>query len=182
MPLFDESTRALFNENGLVIIGNEVKSMSEFEDGSVYDFFVVANSCSFWKDSDYTFDYNDTPLLENRQLKMKIAVRSGIVSSKLIGKIKHYKKINGNYKLRRAKLKIGVAGYSFDIDCDEKTQGWVKWEGYKNRKKLTVTSRIWNLWREAITDRNDQRYLAKHCIAHGYYINDTYYFPIWLYN
>jgi hypothetical protein len=178
----DESMRALFNENELVIIGNAVKSADDFNNGNVYNSAFLIGDCSFWYSRTLFFDETEYPgLLDDRQLKVKVAIRSGIVTSKLRGKIKHYKIENGNFKLRRARLKVGVAGNAFDSNCRKTIDFWNKTKGYKNRKRRKVTHHIDALWREAITDKDDPRYSANRCIVNAFYINDNNYFPVTLY-
>lgn len=180
VPIDDDATRALFNENGLVILGSAVKSMQDFENGTVFNNPLMLFGCSFWKKRRLTFDFNNDPILVDRQLKVMIAVRSGIVSSKLRGRVRHFKKVDGNYKLRRAKLKIGAEGDTFDVRCSQTPQYWYKYKGYKNRRRLTATSHITQLWREAITDRNDPRYLGNYCVANAYYLSDVNYYRVLL--
>lgn len=181
-PIEDESTRALFNEDGLVIIGNAVKSVEDFNDGTVYNVLSIpGDSCIFWHSEDYKFDSDDDPVLQDRELVVRIAIRSGFISSKLRGTIKHYKKIGNEFKLRRAKLKVGAVGYSFDQSCLPAPQVWEKYKGYKKRRRLRVTAHIWSLWRVAIGERTSPFYMPFHCVANAYYDNDNNYYQIWLF-
>ena len=171
----EESIRTLLNESGFARVGKDTISADDWRDKSISD------ECGFLKSCEYTFDHNDDPLLVNRQLKVKIKVESGLLTSNLKGKITHLRKVGGKYKKRRATLKIGVTGSSFNGDCVVMPQFWSKYKGYKKRRHLKVNARIWLLWREALVDRSDPRWMQERCIAHGYWDNDNKYYPVALY-
>lgn len=176
-PIMDEETRTLFNSDGYVKIGNDVVSKQDWADAaeSIWD------CCAFRRSSKYTFDANDHPTkLANRQVRAKVSVRSGLIKSTLKGKVKHYRKVGGKYKKRRADIRLGVQGIPFNGDCIEMPQNWFAWKGYKKRKTRRVKSRIWQLWREAIVCKDDERWWTRRSGLYFYIDSDDYQFRLYL--
>lgn len=172
IPVFRQSIRALLNEAGYSKVGQDTISVEDWQNKSIWD------ECGFLRTSWYTYDSNDDPALADRKIKMKVRVKSGVVNSNLVGEIKHYRKIGGKYKARRAKLKVQVTGTSFNGDCEIMPQVWNKLKGYRKRRNLQVNSYIWLLWREALVDRSDPRWIQERCVAHGFWENDNNYYPV----
>lgn len=144
-PILDEETRTLFNSDGYVRIGNLVVSKQDWVDEP-----DAPGSCCAWlRSTKHEFDHNDDPYLSNRKIVAKIHVRSGIIKSILKGKIKHYRKVGGTYKMRRADMRLFVKGIPFNGNCDELTYAWNAFKDYKKRKKRTVKAKLSSLWCEA---------------------------------
>jgi hypothetical protein len=175
IPVFRQSIRALLNEDGFAKVGTDTISVNDWEEKGFWD------ECGFLTTQRFTFGEKEDPVLINRKIKMKIRVKSGLLNSNLVGEIKHYKKVGGKYKARRAKLKVQVTGAAFDGDCVLMPQGWNKPKGYKKRRNLQVNDYIWMLWREALVDRSDPRWVQERCIVHGYWESASNYYPIALY-
>lgn len=168
-PIMDEETRTLFNASGYVRIGNQVISKEEWEDTS--DAAAFWDCCAFLRSTKYTYEFENTPFLFERKVRARIKVKSGLVVSTLKGKIKHYRKVNGSYKKKRAKMRLFVAGGTFDGECVGTIQGWSAFKNYKNRKTRSVKSRIWSLWREALVCRDDPRYSFSRS-GLGFFVDD----------
>jgi hypothetical protein len=166
-PVMDEEERALFNASGFVRIGDNLVSIGQYAEPD-----AVPDCCAWLKKRKYTFDVNDDPYLVNRQLRAKIKIKSGLVVSKLKGKVKHYKKVNGTYKKRRAPMRVTIVGRGMmPSNCNPSLQGWSNFKGYKNRKTRKVTARIWSLWREAVVCTDDPAFPFSAC-TFGFFVDN----------
>jgi hypothetical protein len=160
--ILDEATRALYNVNGFIQIGNDIVGVPIFSNPAnlASDRF---DDCAFLRSREADFDYNNSPLLANRKIAARIEVASGLVESDLKGKIIHYKKVNGGYEKRRANMSIRIAGVGMSGECTTTTDTWLKFEGNKNRRQMTVKNRIWMKWREAYVKENGDLWSISRC-------------------
>lgn len=173
-PIMDEETRSLFNSDGYVKIGNDVVSKQDWEDVPEWD------CCAFLRSTKYTFDHDDDPYLFEREVRAKIKIKSGLVTSTLTGKIKHYKKVGNKYKKRRADMRLLIAGRPHDGNCRAALGAWSNFKGYKKRKVLKVKSRILDAWLEAFVCSDDPDYLTSRCGLGFFVDNDSHGYALYL--
>lgn len=171
-PIMDEEERALFNVSGTVKIGSEIVTISQYGDQEM----AVPDCCAWLRKKTTTFDANNDPYLFNRQIRAKIKVKSGIVVSKLKAKIKHYKKnSSGNYKKKRAPMRMVIAGGGMIPSvCTPGSQVWSNFVGYKKRKTRKVVARIWSLWREAMVCPANPFFPVSKCSTAFFVDNDSH--------
>ncbi|MEO1257469.1 MAG: hypothetical protein AAFZ15_01685 [Bacteroidota bacterium] len=180
-PVMDESVRALLNEGGFAIVGRETISEEEWreENERSEKFF---DDCSFLRKTKDYFYESDSPALEGRRLKVKIKVKSGIVSSKLKGKTVHYKRKNGKWKRKRAHMRMVLNGPQQNGECNRRGFPWNDFHSsYKKRKSRKVKDKIWGTWREALTEDSSPRWPTERCRT-GVFIdkNEGLFFPVFL--
>jgi nitrite reductase/ring-hydroxylating ferredoxin subunit len=170
-PVMDEEERCLFNTDGLVKIGNNIVSIQNYGEQSM----AIGDCCAWARKRKYTFDVNDDPYLVNRQLRAKIKVSSGVIVSKLKGKIKNYKKVSGSYKKRRADMRPLIGGIGFMQEtCNPGLQVWSKFKNFKKRKTRKITARLWEVWREAIVCPSNTWYPTHRCSLSFFVDNETH--------
>lgn len=175
-PIMDEETRALFNSDGNVKIGNEVVSKQKWADEaeSIWD------CCAFRRSSKYTFRKSDDPYLFEREVRAKIKIISRPYQSTLKGKIKHYRKVGNKYKKRRADMRLLIGGRPHDGNCRTALGTWSNFEGYKKRKVRTLKSHIWGYWREALVCEDDPGYPNSRCGLGFFVDNDSHGYALYL--
>ena len=175
-PILDDETRTLFNSDGYVKVGNNVVSKQDWEDVPEWD------CCAFLNSTSYTFEYADDPYLYNRQVRAKIKIRSLPYKSSLKGKIKHYKKVGGKYKKRRADMRLLISGRPHDGNCRAALGAWSNFKGYKKRKVRRIKSHIWGEWREALVCENDPGYPTSRCGLGFFVDNESHGYALYLKN
>lgn len=155
-PVIRSSDRALLNEDGEVMVDDTLRTVeNDWTDRSIPD------ACGNLLLRGKTFTEADNAVLINRKLKVWIWVQSGLVYSKLVGKMKYYKKNgNGHYRSNvRADMRVHVQGKCFSGDCESTSQNWNNTDGWKKRTHLQVTSTAGPLrWREAFVDDSDEQW------------------------
>jgi hypothetical protein len=176
-PIQSVVERSFFNVNGSVKIGNDVINMDDSDEPESID------CCAFLKQTSFTFDLNNDPYLANRQVLCRIAVESGVVVSKLVGKTEHYRKVNGVYKLRRADMRQVIGGFGMDgSNCRPSIQPWFDSNDYEYRRIRHITARIWSLWREAVVCRSSQFFPTNRCSLVSFVDNESHVYGVILAN
>ena len=159
-PIMHENVRALFNERGMAMVGGKVLTEAFFNEEAD----SRQDDCGWALSRKRTFTSSDDPNLNNREIKLKVGVRSGLVRSKLKGKIVHKRRVGNKMKRRRAHIRAYVGGRgmsdgSFGDNCDISAQFWNSpYQSYKKRRVRRVRSRIWSLWREACVDTDHPQF------------------------
>lgn len=152
-PILDEATRTLFNDTGYAKIGSNTISVDDFEDSA--SGIPFWDECGFLTSWSYIFTQSDNTHLNNREMHVKIKVRSTPAISNLKGKTVFKKKKGNRMRKSRANMKIKVYGKTYDGECNDRVQRWNRSKPYKKKKSYSVNSAIWNQWREAFVDISD---------------------------
>jgi hypothetical protein len=163
--VINPAVRALLNVNGEAIIGADT---IDLRNEGIPEF----GQCRFLWFNQEPFDLFGG----DQRIIMSIEVRSGFISN-LVGRMSHFKKVNGSWKSRRLNMSLAVEGRCFDGDCMRTGDKWEKSKGYKNRRVRIVNDRIYAAWRQALKkNRSGATYnwYTNRSQATGFYINDNY--------
>jgi hypothetical protein len=91
------------------------------------------------------------PFGDNERYKIKIAVNSTGIRASAKGKVVHFKKKNGHWKRKRAKMAVFAGGTVYNNQCDESFQFSDRKpspNGWKKRRQLkTVRRQYGAIWR-----------------------------------
>jgi hypothetical protein len=109
---------------------------------------MLGGGCKSNKQDAVFFEDGDT------RFKIKVAINGFGLLSMVKGKVKHFKRKNGHWKKKRAKLAVYAAGTVYNNACND-AFGFSQRKpvsGFKNRKHLTTrrgnvgVGVIWRTW------------------------------------